>query len=85
MGLKNVLVIPVEPRGGKGIMKRQKYEKPMLVELGFDSNVFGVLCQNGPDNAPVCNPTGSTAKNKCTAGASVSLPNVCIAGPTPAS
>jgi len=66
-------------------MKRLKYEKPMLVELGFDSNVLGVQCQAGPTNPPVCNPTGSTARNQCKAGASVSLPNVCSAGPSPAS
>ena len=65
-------------------MDKLKYEKPMLVELGFDSEVMGVACQNGPANPPQCK-SGPTAKNRCQTGTSEALPNVCVSGGTPAS
>ncbi len=66
------------------MIDKVKYEKPMLVELGFDSEVMGVRCQNGPANSPQCK-SGPTARNRCQLGASEALPNVCITGGTPAS
>lgn len=65
-------------------MDKLKYEKPMLVELGFDSEVMGTKCQNGPANPPQCK-SGSTARNRCQAGTSQALPNVCSAGGAAAS
>ena len=65
-------------------MDKVKYEKPMLVELGFDSEVMGTQCQAGPANSPQCK-SGPTARNRCQVGDSQALPNVCVSGGTPAS
>ena len=65
-------------------MDKPKYEKPMLVELGFDSEVMGTQCQAGPSNPPQCK-AGPTARNRCQAGDSQALPSVCVSGGTPAS
>ena len=65
-------------------MDKLKYEKPMLVELGFDSEVMGTTCQAGPANSPQCK-SGPTAKNRCQLGTSQALPNVCVSGGTAAS
>ena len=65
-------------------MDKLKYEKPMLVELGFDSEVMGTACQAGPQNTPQCK-AGPTAKAQCNAGTGQALPNVCITGAAAAS
>ena len=65
-------------------MDKLKYEKPMLVELGFDSEVMGTGCQAGPENTPQCR-DGATAKARCNAGTSQALPNVCVPGAAAAS
>ncbi len=65
-------------------MDKAKYEKPMLVELGFDSEVMGTKCKSGPQNPNSCTP-GNTARNTCALGASQALPTVCSVGSTPSS
>jgi hypothetical protein len=65
-------------------MDKAKYEKPMLVELGFDSEVMGTKCMQGPANSPQCK-SGPTARNRCQAGTSQALPIVCNAGGAAAS
>jgi hypothetical protein len=65
-------------------MDKLKYEKPMVVELGFDSEVMGTNCAVGPSNQPTCK-DGLTAKARCNSGTSKDLPSVCIPGGTPAS
>jgi len=65
-------------------MDKAKYEKPMLVELGFDSEVMGTKCKAGPANVNKCK-SGPTARNRCTLGTSQALPRVCNAGGAAAS
>jgi hypothetical protein len=65
-------------------MDKLKYEKPMLVELGFDSEVMGTDCTNGPSNPPNCK-AGATARIRCQVGSSFALPSVCVSGGTPGS
>jgi len=65
-------------------MDKVKYEKPMLVELGFDSEVMGTRCQNGPANSPQCK-SGPTARARCRTGTSQALPSVCNVGTVAAS
>ena len=65
-------------------MDKPKYEKPMLVELGYDIEVMGTKCQAGPANAAQCK-AGPTARNRCQLGTSQALPSVCVSGGTPAS
>ena len=65
-------------------MDKVKYEKPMLVELGFNSEVMGTNCAVGPDNPPQCK-VGPTAKIQCNQGSSFAVPTVCSGGATPGS
>lgn len=65
-------------------MGKVKYEKPMLVELGFESKVLGIRCKSGPSNFPQCK-SGSTARNRCNTGASQALPTLCNPGAAAAS
>ena len=60
-------------------MDKVKYEKPMLVELGFDSEVMGTRCQNGPANSPQCK-SGPTARAEVSHRHKQALPSVCNAG-----
>jgi len=70
--------------GRKEVMDKAKYEKPMLVELGFDGEVMGVRCKTGSAEVNKCTP-GSIAKTNCGAGTSYALGTVCTAGGAPAS
>ena len=65
-------------------MDKIKYEKPMLVELGFDSEVMGTQCTVGSTNPPQCK-AGPTAKIVCNIGSSFAVPTVCSGGATPGS
>ena len=65
-------------------MDKAKYEKPMLVELGFESNVMGIRCKSGPTNAPQCK-SGPTARRRCQAGTGQALPTLCNPGKAAAS
>ena len=65
-------------------MDKAKYEKPMLVELGFDSEVMGTKCKQGPANSPQCK-SGPTARGRCQAGTSQALPILCNVGGAAAS
>ena len=65
-------------------MDKVKYEKPMLVELGFESRVMGIMCKNGPSNSPQCK-SGPTARGQCKTGASQALPTLCNPGAAAAS
>lgn len=60
-------------------MEKAKYEKPMLLELGFDRGAMGTNCAVGPDNLNNCK-VGSNAKIKCDVGTNFAQSTVCISG-----
>jgi hypothetical protein len=65
-------------------MDKAKYEKPLLVELGFDSEVMGVRCKNGTGEISQCK-DGSLAFGNCQSGSGIAGGTYCNIGTAAAS
>ena len=63
-------------------MNKPKYEKPLLVELGFDSEVMGIRCKVGSSESVSCK-AGSIAKSNCSSGPVLSGGEICEGGSAP--
>ena len=60
-------------------MDKAKYEKPLLVELGFDSEVLGIKCKTGTGEVSQCK-SGSLAFGTCDLGSSQASGTYCNVG-----
>ena len=65
-------------------MDKAKYEKPLLVELGFDSEVIGIQCKTGTGEQAQCK-SGSIAFGTCDLGSDQAGGTYCNIGSAAAS